>query len=117
MEKQLVHSILENMLKYATLLDFSTKGYKDVDGAEGAKELNVKSPQICMCTSILSTLGTKSTTSMLYSVSGPKKYFDFQNGHTLKMSRHTACESKISTIILERFLAASTKVRRNVYTL
>lgn len=40
------HSISENMNYYETLLHFSTEHYQDVGGAEGARELMVRSPQI-----------------------------------------------------------------------
>lgn len=49
------HSILENMYYYETLLHFCTKDYQDVGGADGDKELSMKSPHNCPCTGILTT--------------------------------------------------------------
>lgn len=87
------HSILENMHYCEILLHFSTRGYQDAGGTDGGKELLVKSTWICMCTSILST--TWHQKAQLYSIMwvDSRNIFDFQNGHILKMSRHTAGES------------------------
>lgn len=50
---------------------------------------------------------------MLYNAGASKKNFHFQNGHILKMRRHTSGERKLVQLVWKALLAVSTKVRTN----